>query len=303
MARKRNANVYEGAVFGSLTVVERLPKDSAGYYRVRARCVCGTETTPVIASLVNGSSRSCGCSVKAALGIGYGKIIPGAKFGRLLVVERLRRGNRYTGKVQCLCDCNMEVVCGIDALLSGNTRSCGCLASEVTSKRNRDTAKWKRFSAKYPKTYSTWNGMISRCYNQNQKAYPRYGGFGVVVCEFLRKSPWNLKKMIGLRNSTKPSIDRYPIHDGNYTCGTCKECKRNGWDLNVRWATRREQSLNRGEFNIYLTAFGRTLTRSEWAELSGIGTECVRKRLDRGWSLEKSLTTPDKFGNCFRPRA
>jgi hypothetical protein len=40
------------------------------------------------------------------------------------------------------------------------------------------------------------------------------------------------------------SLDRKD-NDGNYSCGKCDECKRNGWKANCRWATRLVQLLNK----------------------------------------------------------
>lgn len=143
--------------------------------------------------------------------------------------------------------------------------------------------------------------MITRCYNPNQRSYADYGGKGVIVCRFLRESPWSLKELLGVAKKSAPSLDRYPIHDGNYTCGRCGECEANGWNLNVRWATRKQQSENRGNFNVRITAFGKTLLLSQWEALSNIDARKIRGRMKRGWPAEKALGTPDGKGNCYRP--
>ncbi|MGE0378966.1 MAG: hypothetical protein AB7Q45_26495 [Planctomycetaceae bacterium] len=36
--------------------------------------------------------------------------------------------------------------------------------------------------------YSTYQGMISRCYCRHHKGYPRYGGRGITVCDAWRTS-------------------------------------------------------------------------------------------------------------------
>ena len=214
------------------------------------------------------------------------------------------KATRTVAEVEC--ECGTIKVIRIDGLTSGNTRSCGCLVKEVNgariSARNKESAKFSSFSRRYPKTFATWRSMITRCYNTKQKAYATYGKVGVVVCEGLRESPQNLVDLIGLRMKKKPSLDRCPIHDGNYTCGKCGECEEQGWELNIRWTTRKEQSENRGKFNVHLSAFGKVLLLSQWEKLSGIDARRISTRIRRdGWSVERALTTPDSKGNCYHP--
>jgi len=144
--------------------------------------------------------------------------------------------------------------------------------------------------------------MMTRCENEKATAYEAYGGKGVRVCEGLRETPENLVKLIGPRTKELSSLDRFPVHNGNYACGQCEECQQNEWEKNVRWATRKDQSNNRGSTNVYLTAFGKTLTRSQWQDLSGIDEWRIHRRINElGWSVEKALTTPNKKGHCYKP--
>lgn len=285
-----NKTVFPGAKFGMLTVVKKLGKDAKGYYRAECLCQCGNTTTPIIASLANGRSQSCGCTHNAKPGVGYGRVVPGAKFTRLTVIKRVRH---Y--KVECRCVCGVVKLVGIDGLLNENIQSCGCLNRERTAQRNRETAKFGGFSRKFPKTFARWNSMVQRC-KGDEKGYEC-----VRVCEYLKASPVNFKHLIGVWKKDKPSLDRFPLHNGNYSCGQCDECKREGWSLNIRWTTRQGQSLNRGDFNVLITAFGMSLAKSQWMEKSGLSWSCLTGRLRRGWDAETALTTPDALGNCFCP--
>ena len=63
----------------------------------------------------------------------------GKRFGRLLVIrfDSLRqRGNGMSNKAYwlCRCDCGKEVAVGSDCLVRGQTRSCGCLRREKSSR-------------------------------------------------------------------------------------------------------------------------------------------------------------------------
>lgn len=295
---KFNKKVFPGAVFDRLTVVERIPHSGG---RVRCRCECGRVTTPSVTHLVNGTTSSCGCGQAAKPGKGYGRVVPGATFDRLTVVERVRENNRWTGQVRCACLCGNMSIHNIDGLVRGIIRSCGCLNREMTAARNTRTARHKGFSSRCPKTWASWQAMVTRCYNKKYKAYAHYGAKGVRACAALRSHPQNVVKAIGVRKGLHLTIDRFPIHDGNYTCGRCKECKQNGWKLNIRWATRREQNNNKGDYNVMITAFGKTMTKMMWMRESGLSWSCLTGRLRRGWDVERALTTPDPQGHCFRP--
>lgn len=65
------------------------------------------------------------------------KDMHGQRFGRLLVLRfsgMLNNSSRSAIWV-CLCDCGKETLVPRSSLITGNTRSCGCLHNEVTSKR------------------------------------------------------------------------------------------------------------------------------------------------------------------------
>ena len=60
---------------------------------------------------------------------------PGSKYGRLTVIKYAGIYKKPCGSSQssyeCLCDCGNRVTVLMQALKSGNTKSCGCLANEV----------------------------------------------------------------------------------------------------------------------------------------------------------------------------
>ena len=78
-----------------------------------------------------------------------GKLVDltGQKFGRLLVVKEAGRAKEGAAKWLCLCDCGTQVVIRGRALMSGNTRSCGCLRKEVASRFAEKNVNWKGISA------------------------------------------------------------------------------------------------------------------------------------------------------------
>ena len=146
---------------------------------------------------------------------------PGDRFGLLTVLVQVNS----CVKVQCRCGIIKDV--RRNHLYSGATQSCGCLRRLSTH----------RLFTTHGRTntpeYHAWRGMKQRCYVATTDSFPRYGGRGIKVCKRWLRSFSNFLKDMGTRPSQKHSLDRKNNH-GHYT------------PLNCRWATSRQQALNRG---------------------------------------------------------
>jgi hypothetical protein len=74
--------------------------------------------------------------------------LTGQRFGRLVVIEMHPREPYYTYKGprwRCRCDCGAEKIISGMVLRNGQTRSCGCLRSDLLRarhQRNREARKW-----------------------------------------------------------------------------------------------------------------------------------------------------------------
>lgn len=126
--------------------------------------------------------------------------------------------------------------------------------------------------------HKCWSNMLSRCRNPKATGYPSYGGRGIVVCERWLDFAAFLEDM-GTKPTPDHSIDRIDVN-GNYEPGNC------------RWATETEQQRNKRS-NRFLTACGETLTIMGWADKTGLDRRAIEKRLKRGWSPDRTVTTPN----------
>ncbi|AZV00996.1 HNH endonuclease [Escherichia phage vB_EcoM_005] len=94
-----------------------------------------------------------------------GQVINGIKF---LSVAYKATGSPT--KWLLLCHCGEEFVTTASRIKTGKTKSCGCERYHYSFIKNRYT-------------YSSYSAMIARCTDPKHKAYPAYGGNGIVVCD------------------------------------------------------------------------------------------------------------------------
>jgi len=123
--------------------------------------------------------------------------------------------------------------------------------------------------------------MKERCGNRRCAAWKYYGGRGIIVCEKWNNDFAAFFKDMGecLPGLTLDRIDS----DGNYEPGNC------------RWATRKQQRLNRKD-NHYVSVDGKTMTVSEWSEKTGIKDGTIRTRLKLGWNDKRAVSEPTERG-------
>lgn len=197
----------------------------------------------------------------------------GKKFGRLLVIKRAFPNICKKAIWICRCDCGKEsVAIGVD-LRNGHTRSCGCLASEVVSKRNT------KHGMSGDAEHVTWKNMTQRATNKNHPQFKDYGGRGITVCE-----RWSVFENFFADMGKKPGKG-YSIERIENDLGYSKE--------NCKWATRAEQNNNCRTSRL-ITFNGKTKNVVTWASDIGMNHGTLKSRLRSGWPIEKALTTPSQ---------
>lgn len=118
------------------TVLYEIPERKDGRVYWHCKCECGTERDITGDNLRLGESKSCGCLQREKASEKFIKILPkGAEFGKLSVLNMLDE-KADNGKILYLCQCECGNIVKVlrDSLVSGNTKSCGCLKSRGEDK-------------------------------------------------------------------------------------------------------------------------------------------------------------------------
>lgn len=196
--------------------------------------------------------------------------LTGMKLERLTAIRHIGMG-----RWEWQCECGKIVVTAKNQILSGHTKSCGCLNRELLAKAHTKTG-----LAGTP-IYTIWMAMHDRCRNPNSPMYYRYGGRGITVC-----SRW----------SGRDGFANFLADMGHKPEG--KSINRINNDLgyspeNCEWATPAQQNRCMSR-NIWLTIpDGRRMILADAAIATGI---------HRGTLLARYKTGTELFRPCFYPK-
>lgn len=247
-----------GDVYGRLTLVCPV-KEGASSGKWIVRCACGVEKELPLASLRNGHTKSCGCLRT--------RISAGDKFGRLEAVAREKpEKNKSLWRVRC--SCGVEKVVRANALLTGNTKSCGCLAAEAK------TVTARTHGRAGTRAYRIWARMKARTTNPNSTDYAYYMGRGISVCErWLTFENFLADMGDPGPEQTLERVDR----DGNY----CPE--------NCMWVDRKTQARNTRRNRPVLIDGALYPSVAEAAEATGINYKSIMTAARRGTPMKGGM--------------
>jgi hypothetical protein len=193
-----------------------------------------------------------------------------------------KKNSRPNVPVNCL-GCGKPFMAVYSAMLRGKGKYCGRACSDL-ARRTHGATVGDRPSAEY----KIWVGIKVRCYNKAAKAFPDYGGRGIVMSDEWRDDYAAFLAAVGPRPSPQHTIDRID-NDRGYEPG------------NVRWATRTDQSRN-ARSNRFLTVNGVTRCCGEWAALAGITRPTLAYRLHKGWPVERAVSEPSRARRPNSPK-
>lgn len=139
----------------------------------------------------------------------------GETFGRLTVIAVYSRDKKQNLLWLCSCVCGGASVAPAYDLRSGKVVSCGCRVREGTHTIHG----MARAGKKRSKEYAIWSAMVSRCTNEKNRNWFRYGGRDITVSD-----SWKVFENFYADMGKKPNgktLDRIDNNKG-YSKENCK---------------------------------------------------------------------------------
>ena len=221
-------DIQIGETYNGVKILEKFHEK--GHTKYWCICpICG-EKFSMKAETVGNACRCKKCNAKSRI-----IDLTGQRFGRLVAIEHAGRVVNKSGfrttLWRCKCDCGKESIVRYPLLVSGNTRSCGCLERENKERMVKLAQRVNRKSVSKDFTgtlenhplYKTWKSMLMRCNNPNVRGYKHYGGRGIKVCD-----RWsgdlgfeNFINDMGERPTLDHTLDRIDVN-GNYEPSNCR---------------------------------------------------------------------------------
>ena len=232
---------------GKFTIIRFLRKEpypSKGYkYIWECKCECGNIEEKDILRL-NNNSKCRECVVNNRIkNTKLGNFKPNDKIGDMTLLYFVRKEQasekNWIYIWNCKCKCGNIEERNVKSL-SKNSKCKECLsktrAMSLSNKNKEDFGMFKHGNC-YDRFYDIYTSMKYRCENKNNSAYKYYGGLGI-------KCLWT--SYLDFKNDM---YDSYLIHVNNFGEKDTTLDRINVYSDyskdNCRWATRKEQIVNR----------------------------------------------------------
>jgi hypothetical protein len=200
----------------------------------------------------------------------------GKVFGRLTAVSSAGSTSARVAKWVCHCSCGSVLEVRSSDLVSGNTKSCGCLHRDRT--RSKNTRHGETSGRNVSPEYLAWLSMRVRTTNTSAPGAKDYALRGITVCPSWENSFKQFLDDMGRKPSQKHSLDRV-----DNSLGYSKE--------NCRWATASEQNRNKRN-NVIVVYQDKCVKLVDLVDMLGLTkaqAKLIRGRLRRGWSHEAAI--------------
>jgi hypothetical protein len=153
--------------------------------------------------------------------------LSGQRFGRLVAVKRKAKTKQRSFYWECRCDCGAIATPSIQSLRSGNTKSCGCLQKELTSKRHtgvKPSNVLKEGEANFNSLYYSYTKRAKRKKLLFELSKSEFKEITKQNCFYCKSIP-SQKHNLGKRNGAYiyNGIDRVDNSIG-YIYSNCKAC-------------------------------------------------------------------------------
>ena len=201
--------------------------------------------------------------------------IEGQQFRRLKVV-RLSEVKHGNTSWECLCECGNTVYASTGQLKFGAVSSCGCLLKEQLTTHGMSNTR----------PYNIWKAMKTRCTNEAQPNYERYGGRGITYTPKWKNFE-NFWKDMGSSYSDSLTLERI-----DNSKGYSKE--------NCRWATHLEQNKNMRS-NIFIEYIGVKQCLTDLATVLGISRHRLYYFHKKGLRGDELIRQSTGDPTCINP--
>ena len=200
-----------GKRFGKLTVLSRATsilggKSKRKHTAYNCICDCGKSAIVKTVNLNRGSTKSCGCIIRNGR-----SLKPGKKINRLTTISY------KDGKWFCLCECGNHIEVKTNTLNNNNTKSCGCLKSEV-SKNKSDAliAGRRQFEPRIASARRVWKAYYYRDKDCNIlfDEFIELSQKSCFYCGIEPNTKYNYFSTISSRSSTKAEKEGLFVYNG-----------------------------------------------------------------------------------------
>ena len=209
--------------------------------------------------------------------------LAGGRFGKLVAVSIAFCRNAVYW--HCDCDCGKQTIVRAALLKNNHVASCGCGSIEQA---RINCQKWWKRNERIPIEYrrslkDCYQNMLKRCTDPSNNRWDCYGGRGIKVCnEWIgvdgRRRFYDWALSAGYAKGLQ--IDRIDV-DGDYAPSNC------------RFVDAVTQANNTRRNRIIFWQ-GRSMTVADWAREIGLTYASMQHRLDRGWSMERIASQPQR---------